>query len=172
MNDSHFRLTLYFGYVNAPRVGEGGFEGTDLHAIQRRSAAQQAIDQQMGYVHLGTTCYVRTPQEAEEIVRWAQANVSNAQGIFLLKDAQHGVVRFFRAIRFEGWQPNQKPELVQRCMQSGHTLIGNDEMYLRMAARDNGQTPIDKDIQAIMARRSYAPPQQRTLWEQALEFHE
>jgi hypothetical protein len=128
-NVMHAEFTLYFGMCDDHSgYGEGHFDSKgNEYSIRRYNAALVVVQQRMkgaseGWKHaikFGYEHFVENDQEATALIEHAQKNIRGAYGVIELTDACHGMIRFFRKIRFEGVGSDQKESLIVKLKESG-----------------------------------------------------
>jgi len=117
--NKYAELKLYFGYVPGSLLREGVFVNPPPNDYLKEAyfRAMNYVQRRLipGYlesVNLGFEKLVKTPQDAEELIEYAEDNIEGASRRIELVDYMHGMIRFYRKIHFEGWCENRKDELV------------------------------------------------------------
>lgn len=119
-------LHLYFGYTgDIEGLGEGGFTSLrSADGVLRMSHAMDvvryAIANMPDHINLGIPSIVKHPAEAENVIKYCLQHITGAKDEIKLEDVIHGMVRFNRNIRFEGWKEEQKEDLIKKLNESGY----------------------------------------------------
>ncbi|MBI4239812.1 hypothetical protein HY620_02410 [Candidatus Uhrbacteria bacterium] len=129
MQQIYAELTLYFGYCNAStfRFGEGRFDSEmkNERAVERYKDGLKNVllyledERYRGWgLTIASENIVETEDEARTLIEYAEKNIRKAARHIELVDSCHGVVRFYRKIRFYGYTADQKEELINKLKAS------------------------------------------------------
>ena len=61
---------------------------------------------------------VENEEEAKKLIKYAEQNINGAHTIIEPIDSMHGVIRFYRKIRFDNRVKEQREELIEQLKQS------------------------------------------------------
>ncbi len=103
-------------------------------------------------LHLGYPSFVRSEEEAKELIRYAEENIPASRSTIELVDCVHGKIRFNRNIRFDGYTQDREQELIERLKESGYR-------------------PFDEEGERLKGLIDVSDRDTDSLWREALVFH-
>ena len=177
METKHTELMLYFGSCDREGCSEGIFLDREKneYSLGRIRYALSLVEKNIcmenyGSIRVGYPCFVRSPKEAEGLIKYAQKNIKGAFPKIKLTKCMHGNITFSRIIYFSDWEEEQKEELIQQLQNSKYSLMDERkedlERILRRIQRKGSLGIIDindleKRINEIDSTR---------MWREALTF--
>lgn len=132
MQKHYADLTLYYGLspdtdINFHSIPEGRFSLDDIEQIKRYQAAVAIVEFNLSpiwvdRVHIGNSDGVcANNEEALKLIEYARERVKNSNDDMVEPiECCHGLIGFYRKIRFENYKKEDEQKLIEELKASGH----------------------------------------------------
>ncbi|MEK6983161.1 MAG: hypothetical protein AABX33_01180 [Nanoarchaeota archaeon] len=174
MVQGHANLRLYCGLVNDGGLGEGRFY-YDSDNEEHKRRYMHGIKTVQKYLHLppsykwglqivGHGNLVDNEQDAQSLIKHAEANIPGSHGLIELLDSAHGHIQFVRGVQFMGAFEDERAELIERMKEAGYSprrLVENEELIFRYAKALIEPKDYEKRLETEIDKA----------WNAALQFH-
>jgi len=107
--------------------------------------------------------FIQTETDAKELIKFAEENIPGAQGTCEPLKSAHGVILFYRQIRFNGYSRGNQSDLIEMLTRSDFRPKTQVEVaYEMMLEHGLGNNSLQKELDRMDKTKG---------WKQRLSFH-
>lgn len=157
---NYAELLLYLGFCPADGAGEFKVNSRLLETKPKvywmlYNRSMERVNRYLSpdwqrSLQFGTANFVDDEDQAKQYIGLAEEHFPEAEGVIIVKSAAHGLLKFRRTIRFEGYTEEQRDELTDRLLEVGIELKPTEHML-----------KVTRDEESAIQR----------VWDEGLSFH-